>query len=192
VAPLCLAALNVLWSDSSARHRNDLSALRTAGLNRSAAPKPKWPKRRAPTASAPPKRSVHKRSWGAVCAALEQPTAPHHRPSEPWPHSGLNLRSACPREPPSHNSNCFGCLRNGGGDDDSDAIATSDDSAPATLHAQPKALRNNAAPTGEGVLIPPHAGHTSHATCACALSRTLEQTCEAAALLRSFSAAQPL
>jgi hypothetical protein len=42
------------------------------------------------------------------------------------------------------------------------------------------------------VLIPPHAGHASHATCACALSRSLEQTCEAAALLRSFSAAQPL
>jgi hypothetical protein len=42
------------------------------------------------------------------------------------------------------------------------------------------------------VLIPPHAGHASHATYACTLSRTLEQTCEAAALLRSLSAAQPL
>jgi hypothetical protein len=42
------------------------------------------------------------------------------------------------------------------------------------------------------VLIPPQAGHTSHTACACALPQTLEQTCEVAALLRSFSAAHPL
>jgi hypothetical protein len=36
------------------------------------------------------------------------------------------------------------------------------------------------------LLIPPHASHASHAAYACALSRTLEQTCEAAALLRSL------
>jgi hypothetical protein len=95
-------------------------------------------------------------------------------------------------EPPSHNANCFGCLRDDDGDDDPDAAATFDDSASATLHAQPKALRSNAAPTGEGALIPPHTGHTSHAAHACALPRTLEQTCKATALLRSFSAAQPL
>jgi hypothetical protein len=102
-----------------------------------------------------------------------------------------DLRSAHLHEAPSRNSNCFGCLRDGG-DDDSDAITTSDDSASAALHAQPKALRSNAVPAGEGVLIPPHAGHASHAACACMLSRTLEQTCKAAALLRSFSAAHPL
>jgi hypothetical protein len=66
------------------------------------------------------------------------------------------------------------------------------DSMPATLRAQPKALRSSAVPAGEGVLIPSHAGHASHAACACALSQTLEQTCKAAALLRSLSAAQPL
>jgi hypothetical protein len=46
---------------------------------------------------------------------------------------------------------------------------------------------------GLRVLIPvPRAGQASHATHACALSRSLEWTCKAAALLRSFSAAQPL
>jgi hypothetical protein len=40
-------------------------------------------------------------------------------------------------------------------------------------------------------LTPPHAGHASHATCACVLSRSLEQTCEAAALLRSFFSSSP-
>jgi hypothetical protein len=59
-------------------------------------------------------------------------------------------------------------------DDDSDAIATADDSASDTLRAQPKASRSNAAPAGEGVLIPLHAGHASHATYACMLSQTLE------------------
>jgi hypothetical protein len=103
-----------------------------------------------------------------------------------------DLQSTCPHEPPSCNSNHFDCLRDDGDNNGSDAVATSNDSAPATLHAQPKALRSNAAPTGEGVLIPPHAGHHSHAACACALSRTSEQTCEAAALFRSFSAAHPL
>jgi hypothetical protein len=45
----------------------------------------------------------------------------------------------------------------------------------------------------QGVLIPvPRAGQASHATYAYALSRSLEQTCKVAALLRSFSAAQPL
>jgi hypothetical protein len=67
-----------------------------------------------------------------------------------------------------------------------------DGSAPATLHAQPKAMHSSAAPAGEGVLIPPRAGHASHAACACALPQTSEWTCKAAALLRSFSAAQPL
>jgi hypothetical protein len=103
-----------------------------------------------------------------------------------------DLRSTRLHEPPSRNSNCFDCLHDDGDDDNSDAIATSDDSASAALHAQPKAMHSSAAPAGEGVLIPPHAGHASHATCACALSRTLEQTCEAAALLCSFSAAHPL
>jgi hypothetical protein len=102
------------------------------------------------------------------------------------------LHSAHSHEPSSRNSNCFDCLRDGDDDDDSDAVATADDSASDTLHAQPKASHSNAAPTSEGVLIPPHAGHASHATYACVLSGTLEQTCEAAALLRSFSAAQPL
>jgi hypothetical protein len=53
-----------------------------------------------------------------------------------------------------------------------------------SLHAQPKAKRSNAAPMGEGVLSDraAHAGHTSHATCACALSRSLEWTCKAAAI----------
>jgi hypothetical protein len=103
-----------------------------------------------------------------------------------------NLRSACPHDPPSRNSNCFDHLREDDGDDDCGAVATSDDSASATLHAQSKALRSNAAPAGKGVLIPPHAGHASHAAHACALPRTLEQTCKAAALLRSLSAGQPL
>jgi hypothetical protein len=102
------------------------------------------------------------------------------------------LRSTHSHEPPSRNSNCFDCLRDDDDDDNTDAVTTSDDSASDTLHAQPKASRSNAAPTGEGVLVLPHAGHASHATCACVLSRTLEQTCEAAALLHSFSAAQPL
>jgi hypothetical protein len=109
------------------------------------------------------------------------PTARHH-----------DLRSACLHEPPSRNSNCFDCLRDDDDDYDSDAVATSNESASATLHARPKALRSSAAPAGEGVLIPPCAGHASHAACACMLSQTLEQTCKAAALLRSFSAAQPL
>jgi hypothetical protein len=117
----------------------------------------------------------------ADCFSKHHPTARHR-----------DLRSTCPHEPPSRNSNCFDCLHDDDDDDDPDAIATSNDSAFATLHAQPKALRSNAAPTGEGVLIPPHAGHVSHAAHACVLSRILEQTCEAAALLRSFSAAQPL
>jgi hypothetical protein len=84
------------------------------------------------------------------------------------------LRSAHLHEPSSRNSNCFDCLRDDDDEDDSDAVATSDESASDTLHAQPKASRSNAAPAGEGVLIPPHAGHASHATCACVLSRTLE------------------
>jgi hypothetical protein len=86
------------------------------------------------------------------------------------------LRSACLHEPSSRNSNCFDCPRDDDDDDtDDDAIATADDSASETLHAQPKALRSNAAPTGEGVLIPvPRAGQASHATYACALSRSLE------------------
>jgi hypothetical protein len=104
-----------------------------------------------------------------------------------------DLRSAHPHEQPSRNSNCFDCPRDDDGHDGSDTVATTDGSVPDTLHAQPKAQRSNAAPAGEGVLIPPHTGHASHATtCACALSRTSEWTCEAAALLRHFSAAQPL
>jgi hypothetical protein len=102
------------------------------------------------------------------------------------------LCSAHLHESPSRNSNCFGCLRDDDDDDECDAVATPDDSASDALHAQPKASRSNAAPTGEGALIPPHAGHASHATCACAPPRSSEQTCEAAALLRSFSAAHPL
>jgi hypothetical protein len=77
-------------------------------------------------------------------------------------------------EPPSRNSNHFDCLRDDDDDDECDAIATPDDSASDTLHAQPKASRSNAAPAGEGVLIPPHAGHASHTTYACALSQSLE------------------
>jgi hypothetical protein len=103
---------------------------------------------------------------GALNKAKHHPTARHRE-----------LRSACLHEPPSRNSNCFNCLRDDDDDDDHDAVATSDDSAPDTLHAQPKASRSNAAPTGEGVLIPPRAGQASHATYACALSRSLEQTC---------------
>jgi hypothetical protein len=79
-------------------------------------------------------------------------------------------------EPSSRNSNCFDYLRDDDDDDtDDDAIATTDDSASETLHAQPKASRSNAAPAGEGVLIPvPRAGQASHATYACVLSRSLE------------------
>jgi hypothetical protein len=76
--------------------------------------------------------------------------------------------------------------------DDDDTGTDTDDSAPVTLHAQPKASRSNAAPAGEGVLNLPHAGHASHATCACALSRSSEQTCKAAASLRSFFSSSPL
>jgi hypothetical protein len=65
------------------------------------------------------------------------------------------------------------------------------DSASDTLHAQPKASRSNAAPAGEGVLNPPRAGHASHATHACALSRSLEQTCKVAALLCLFFSSSP-
>jgi hypothetical protein len=135
----------------------------------------------------------------ADCFSKHHPTARHR-----------DLRSAHLHEPPSQNSNCFGCLCDGDGDDDSDAVTAADGSAPDALHAQPKASRNlrliglvsvkgNRSPSmqaiamrGEGVLIPPHSGHSSHATCACTLSRTLEQTCNAAALLRHFSAAHPL
>jgi hypothetical protein len=46
-------------------------------------------------------------------------------------------------------------LRDDDDDAEHDAVATSDDSASDALHAQPKASRSNAAPTGEGVLIPP-------------------------------------
>jgi hypothetical protein len=86
------------------------------------------------------------------------------------------LRSTYLHEPSSRNSNYFDCLRDDDDDDtNDDAITTSDDSASETLHAQPKASRSNAAPTGEGVLIPvPRAGQASHATYACALSRSLE------------------
>jgi hypothetical protein len=117
----------------------------------------------------------------ADCFSKHHPTARH-----------CDSRSAHLHEPPSRNSNCFDCLRNNDGDDNSDAVATSDGSASASLHAQPKATRSSAAPAGEGALIPLHAGHASHAACACVLSRTSEWTCEAAALLRSFSAAHPL
>jgi hypothetical protein len=72
-----------------------------------------------------------------------------------------------------------------------DAVTAADDSASIALHAQPKASRSNAAPAGKGVLNPPHAGHTSHAAHACALSRSLEQTCKAAALLRSLFSSSP-
>jgi hypothetical protein len=88
--------------------------------------------------------------------------------------------------------NHFDCPRDGNDDDDTDAIAATDGSASDTLHAQPKASRSSAAPAGKGVLIPLHAGHASHAAHACTLSQTSEQTCKAAALLRHFSAAQPL
>jgi hypothetical protein len=117
----------------------------------------------------------------ANCFSKHHPAARHR-----------DLRFAHLHEPPSHNSNCFDCLRDDDDDNECDAVATPDDSASDALHAQPKASRSNAAPAGKGVLIPPHAGHASHAACACALSRTTEQTCEAAALLRSFSAAHPL
>jgi hypothetical protein len=125
---------------------------------------------------------VSKALLKADCFSEHHPTARH-----------CKLCSTCLHKPPSRNSNCFDCLRDDDGyDNGCDAVATSNDSASDVLHAQPKASRSNAAPAGEGVLIPPHAGHASHATYACALSRSLEQTCKAAALLRSFSAAHPL
>jgi hypothetical protein len=117
----------------------------------------------------------------ADCFSKHHPTA-HHR----------DLRSAHLHEPPSRNSDHFGCLRNDDGNDGSDAVTATDDSAPAALLAQPKALHSNAAPAGEGVLNPLHAaGHANHAACACTLSRTLEWTCEAAALLRSLFSSSP-
>jgi hypothetical protein len=102
----------------------------------------------------------------ADCFSKHHPTARHR-----------DLQFMHLHEPSSRNSNCFNCLRDDDDDDDSDAIATADDSASDTLHAQPKASRSNAAPAGEGVLIPPHAGHASHTAYACTLFRTLEQTC---------------
>jgi hypothetical protein len=102
-----------------------------------------------------------------------------------------DLQSAHLHEPPSCNSNCFDCLRDDKDDNDDDAGTTADDSAPIALHAQPKALRSNAAPAGEGVLNPLHAGHASHTACACVLSQSLEWTRKAAASLRSFFSSSP-
>jgi hypothetical protein len=100
----------------------------------------------------------------ADCFSKHHPAARHRE-----------LRSACLHEPSSRNSNCFDCLRDDDDDDaDHDAVAISDDSASNALHAQPKASRSNAAPAGEGVLIPPRAGQASHATYACVLSQSLE------------------
>jgi hypothetical protein len=117
----------------------------------------------------------------ANCFSKHHPAARHR-----------DLQSVHPHELPSQNSNCFDCLRDDNDDNDSDTVTATNNSASDALHAQPKASHSSAAPTGEGVLIPLHAGHASHAACACALSRTLEQTCKAAALLRHFSAAHPL
>jgi hypothetical protein len=81
------------------------------------------------------------------------------------------------REPPSRNSNCFDCL----GDDEGDDNASTGDPSSSSLHAQPKAKRSSAAPAGEGVLsvCATHAGHATHA---CMLSQSLEQTRKAAAI----------
>jgi hypothetical protein len=99
----------------------------------------------------------------ADCFSKHCPTARHRE-----------LQSVHSHELPSCNSNCFDCLRDDKDDDDNDATSNADDPSSATLHAQPKASRSSAAPAGEGALNPPHAGHTSHATHACVLSRSLE------------------